>query len=204
MLDAVLRASGELGYGQVSVEEVARRSGVSPRAFFRHFESKEDCFARAYEVAADDLCADVLGTARSRSEWREGFRAGLAELIASVIEQPAIAKALLIEGRYADGAVRVKQSEVFERLSYAIDLARRETDVSRHSPPPPMTGTLMVSALEYAVCERLAKGKEGTLWLSYPDMVHFVVLPYFGDDAAWEDFDAATTEAAQRAGAQAG
>jgi AcrR family transcriptional regulator len=203
MLEAVLTISGEVGYSQISAQEIVRRSGASRSSFYRHFEGEEDCFAQAYEVAAERLYEDMLDAAGSRPDWREGLRAGLTELIGFVIEQPAVAKALLIEARYANTAVRAKQTEVFERLSYAIDSARRETDMSRHSPPP-MTGTLMVSAIEYAVCEQLAKGKARALWLSYPDMVQFVVLPYFGEDLAWEDFDTATAEAARRTEVQAG
>jgi hypothetical protein len=148
---------------------------------------------QAHEIAIEQLLEELLDAARRHNSWREGFRAGLGQLIRFAVEHPRHAKRLLCEGRDAGGAARVKHLEVLERLSRAIDSARRETDSSRHSPPP-MTGTLMVSAIEQAVCVRLSRREERTLWTLYPDLVHFVVLPYFGERAAWEDFDAAAAD----------
>lgn len=40
------------GYRAATVADVLRLAGVSRRAFYEHFDSKEQCFASAYRIAA--------------------------------------------------------------------------------------------------------------------------------------------------------
>jgi len=95
----MLLTVGEKGYVKATVREVSERSRITQDTFYRRFGSKDACFARAYEETADRLASQVLGACREAPSWREGFRAGLAELLRVVAEQPLLAKALLIEVR---------------------------------------------------------------------------------------------------------
>jgi len=38
------------GYEAVKMRELVVRAGVSTRAFYKHFSSKEDCFLRSQEM----------------------------------------------------------------------------------------------------------------------------------------------------------
>src|SRR6187402_117268 len=55
LLAAMLRATAQLGYREVSVQDVLDRAGVSRPTFYEHFENKEDCFLAAFETTADRL-----------------------------------------------------------------------------------------------------------------------------------------------------
>src|SRR5689334_17071842 len=74
LLAAMLRATAELGYREVSVQDVLERSGVSRPTFYEHFENKEDCFLAAYDSAAARLRAQVEGAAEAGEGWREPLR----------------------------------------------------------------------------------------------------------------------------------
>src|SRR3954465_11736469 len=51
LLAGMLRATAELGYREVSVQDVLERAGVSRPTFYEHFENKEDCFLAAFDTA---------------------------------------------------------------------------------------------------------------------------------------------------------
>src|SRR5680860_1490691 len=97
ILEAMLLASGELGYEQVAVRHVIERGQSSRASFYKHFEDREDCFAQAYGDAAEWLYRRLVAAAKRQPSWREGLRAALAELLEFCANQPAIARALLVE-----------------------------------------------------------------------------------------------------------
>ena len=51
--EAMLLTVGERGYANTTVREVADRARITQERFHRRFGSKEACFARAYEAAAE-------------------------------------------------------------------------------------------------------------------------------------------------------
>jgi AcrR family transcriptional regulator len=122
----MLVVSGELGYEQVTVQDAIERAKVSRATFYKHFTDKEDCFAQAYQDASEWLYRRLIGAAKRQPTWREGLRAGLAELLEFCANQPAIARALFVEAHAAGGQALVQHSNLMERLSHAVDSARRE------------------------------------------------------------------------------
>jgi AcrR family transcriptional regulator len=182
-LEAMLLSVGARGYEKATVQEVLERSGISRERFQRRFGGKEACFAQAYEMAADRLCAEVLEVARGTESWRAGFRAALARLLRTVAEQPLLAKALLIEVRAARGEAWAKHQQAIERLAAAVDSAREE----RGSRPTAtaLTAQFVIGAVEEAICAEIGAGRTATVERLLPDLTHLAVLNYFGEDEAW-------------------
>jgi AcrR family transcriptional regulator len=54
---AATEVFAEHGYASASIDEIARRSGVSPPVVYDHFASKEDLYRRLLERQRDDLVA---------------------------------------------------------------------------------------------------------------------------------------------------
>jgi AcrR family transcriptional regulator len=189
VFEAMLLAAGELGYGGATVQEVAKRAGISRDRFLRHFGGKEACFAEAYGQAADALCEDLLEAGRGAEAWRQGFRAALAELLRFVAEQPLLAKALLIEVRAARGQAWVKHQQVVERLTEAVDTARREPDALPSATA--FTAGFTVGAVEESVALEIGAGRAAEAERLLPGLLHLAVLNYFGEEAAWSELDAA-------------
>lgn len=179
VLEAMLLTVGEQGYAKTSVREVAERARITQDRFHRRFGSKQDCFARAYEEAAQRLAADVLDAGRGAASWREGFRVGLAELLRTVAEQPLLAKALLLEVRAARGGAWVKHQELVERLTAALATARDQPGARPNSSP--MTAGFVAGAIEESICIELAAGRSDEVEHLLPDLTHLAFLQLFGE-----------------------
>ena len=178
----MLLSVGTRGYEKATVGEVLERSGIGRDRFQRRFGSKEVCFAQAYEMAADRVCAEVLEAGRGAESWRAGFRAALARLLRTVAEQPLLAKTLLIEVRAARGQAWAKHQQLVERLASAVDSARHEPGATSATS---LTAQFVVGAIEEAIAVEIGAGRTATVERLIPDLAHLAVLQYFGEDEAW-------------------
>lgn len=188
-LEATLLSVGSRGYEKASVQEVLERSGISRERFQRRFGGKEACFAEAYEMAADRLCAEVLEAGRGGASWRAGFRAALSQLLRTVAEQPLLAKALTIEVRAARGEAWAKHQQTIERFARAVDTARGEPGARLLTTP--LTAQFVVGAIEEAISAEIGTGRAATAERLLPDLCHLAVLNFFGEDEAWLELGSA-------------
>lgn len=189
LLEAMLLVSGELGYERVSVQDVIKRAKTSRATFYKYFTDKEDCFVSAYREASEWLYQRLEGVAKRQPSWKEGLRAALAELLEFCANQPAVARALFIEALAAGGDAMAQHDLLMERLSRAIDGARHE--VPSRQAPPPITAAFMVGAIEQLVRAKLLSDEPETAPDLLPGILHFVVMQFYGEDAAWEELTAA-------------
>lgn len=189
LLEAMLVTSGELGYEQVAVRHVIERAKTSRATFYKHFEDRESCFAEAHRGATEWLYRRLTGVAKRQPTWRDGLRAAMAELLEFCANQPAIARALLVEVHAAGDQALAQRRELMERLSRALDSARRE--IPSRQAPPPVTSSFIVGAIDALVCAKLMDGDAARAPEMLPGLLHFVVMQYFGEDAAWEEMTAA-------------
>lgn len=181
--EAMLLTAGAVGYEATALQDVAERAGVSPGTFQRRFGGREECFAAAYEGAAEELVERVLEAGRQAASWRAGLRAALAELLRFVAEQPLLAKALILEVRAARGEAWVKHQQLIDRLVAAVDSARQQPGALTSASP--MTAGFMVGAVEESIALEIGAGRTDEAERLLPDLAHLIVLNYFGEDEAW-------------------
>ena len=182
---AALELAGEVGLARMTVTALIERSGSNLDRFYRTYKDKTACYAAAYAVAIEELATGALAACEEASGWADGLRAALIWLAELVEAEPAVVRGLLGEAAAVDGQTRVKRQEVSERLSRAIDRARRETDQPRHSPPP-LTARFILSGIETSVLRFLDQPDEAEPrgWLA--GGIYVAVNLYFGPTAAGE------------------
>ncbi len=180
VLETMLLTVAELGYARTTVREVAERARITQDRFHRRFGSKEGCFARAYEEAANRLEAEMLEACRNATSWRDGFRAGLTELLRFVAEQPLQAKALLVEVRAARGGAWNVHQEVVERLTAALETAREEPGARPNASP--MTTGFVIGAIEESLSIELAAGRAEEVEYMLNDLTRLAFLQLFGEE----------------------
>ncbi len=189
ILEAILLTCGEMGYERVAVRNVIERAGASRATFYKHFTDREDCFAQAYGDATDWLYRRLTAAARRQPSWREGLRAAMAELLEFCANQPAIAKALLVEVHAAGERSLALRRDLMERLSRALDSARRE--IPSRQAPPPVASDFIVGAIDTLLAAKLLDGDAEHAPEMLPGLLHFIVMQYLGESAAWEEMTAA-------------
>jgi AcrR family transcriptional regulator len=189
IMEAMLEVVGEVGYREVAIRAVLERYGGHRIQFWERFASKEECFAAAHAVWADELAAELLTAAASAGSWRAGVRAALLTLFRFVDERPALTRALLIEAEIAGGAALVKREETVERLGESIDGVRNQIDPEQQ--PPPLTGLFVAGGIATYVSSQLAAGAKGATWEGLPELMRLATAPYFGEEAAEQEFEAA-------------
>jgi AcrR family transcriptional regulator len=119
LLDLADRLFAERGFHGASMDELARRAGVSKPVIYDHFGSKEQLFATCVGRTGEALAAHVATAVRKESEPRARLRAGSIAYFRFLAEQLQ-AWAVLFDAqeggdaRFAAEAARIRhrQSEL--------------------------------------------------------------------------------------------
>ena len=176
--EALLRATLELvgthGYRRTGVAAIADRAGVDLARFDSLFGDLSECFAAAYEMASAPRLASILRLAGDGLDREVAAAATLTYLVVFATRRPASARAVLVETYVAGGAALARHQEVLERLSRAVSGACRETDPSRHDPPP-LGAAFIVGGIEEAFRRRLAEHREELLWEDLPELISMLL-----------------------------
>jgi AcrR family transcriptional regulator len=184
LLAGMLRATAELGYREVSVQEVLDRAGVSRPTFYEHFENKEACFLAAFDTAATRL-RDRLETAAEDGEgWRPRFRLSLEELLRFVAEDPDAAMSLIVDARAACPPALERRDELLDHFAACLDTQVRAVVAEA---PSAIAAAGIIGGIEALLYARLTRGEADDVQSLLPSLMYFAVLPYEGHEAASEE-----------------
>ncbi len=192
LLAAMLRATAELSYREVSVQDVLERAGVSRPTFYEHFENKEACFLAAFDSATQQLRTQLERAAGEAEAdgWRDRLRLGIEELLRFVAEEPDAAMSLIVDARAACPAALERRDELLDRFAGCIDAAVREESGAGPAPSP-IAAAGIVGGIENLLYSRLMRGETDDLDSLLPPLMYFAVLPYEGHEAAANELIAA-------------
>ncbi len=186
LLAAMLRATAELGYREVSVQDVLERAGVSRPTFYEHFENKEGCFLAAFDNAAARLRERIETASLDGDNWRERLRLSLEELLQFVTEDPDAAMSLIVDGRAACPDALTRRDELLDHFASCLDSqVRAETDPT--NAPTAIAAAGIVGGIEALLYSRLNRGETDDLESLLPSLMYFAVLPYEGHEVASEE-----------------
>jgi AcrR family transcriptional regulator len=99
LLEAMAGAVAAKGYRGCAVDDVLELSGLSRSTYYKHFESKEDCFLAAFEATVERLLERMRQAVRMEKEPALQIEVGLRELIEMLMAEPNFARLMLIEIR---------------------------------------------------------------------------------------------------------
>ncbi len=188
LLAAALRATAELGYREMSVQDMLDRSGVSRPTFYEHFENKEACFLTAFDAATGRLRTRVDGAAGTAAGgWRARLRAGLEELLRFVADEPDAAATLVVESRAACPAALLRRDDLLDHFASCLDGQIRSERSQGDPPPPAIASAGVVGGIEALLYSRLNREEVEGLEELIPSLMYFAVLPYEGHQAASEE-----------------
>ena len=105
---AMIELVAERGYGAVTVRELVRFAGVSPRTFYEHFADKDECFLRTYGLIVRRSTKQVGAAQRDCDDWRERLRLALRAWADGIVREPQAARLALVEA-FAGGPAALEQ-----------------------------------------------------------------------------------------------
>jgi TetR/AcrR family transcriptional regulator, fatty acid metabolism regulator protein len=95
LLRAAFREVGEKGFSEVTLDDIARRAGVSKGVTLYYFESKEDLFRELFRWLIDSIHARMRDAVRSVDDPQEKVRALIAVIFPSAARNRAFFRAFV-------------------------------------------------------------------------------------------------------------
>jgi len=190
LLAGMLRATNELTYREVSVQDVLERAGVSRPTFYEHFENKEHCFLAAFDSAAARLRGRLAAAAAEGETWRDSLRLALADLLRFATEDPDAAMSLIVDARAACPAALHRRDELLDGFASCLDEQVRAESPSG-ARPSGIAAAGIAGGVEALLYSRLYRGETDDLESLLAPLMYFAVLPYEGHEAASNELTAA-------------
>jgi AcrR family transcriptional regulator len=117
---AAVTLVGEVGYARMTVERVARLSGISRETFYKCFEDLDDCLLAAFEDALGRIAAVLVPAYQREAEWPARVRAAIAALLAAIEDEPAMSMFVFVGALGAGPKVLACRMQALERLNVAF------------------------------------------------------------------------------------
>lgn len=180
LIAALTEVLYEAGYRKTTVSLIGERAAVSKSDFYKHFQSKDDCFFAAYEEAIERIRKEVVSgcAGHSRAEWPQRVRDGIAALLLFLAADPALASLSLVEGlRAGRGVYDRYQAAVESFVPYLRDGAPLPPD---GDPVPAATDEAVIGGIASLLGRRVLAGEAERLDELLPDVLEFALTPYLG------------------------
>jgi AcrR family transcriptional regulator len=156
IIKALVATIFNYGYSGCSVEQVARRAGVSRRTFYEQFAGKEDAYLHAYGQVADCLLVRADAAWQRDVDGAAQLRLWLETLLESVAGEPRLARVFIAEVLAAGPqALERRERHMHE---FAVPLERAAT--AHNGAPPPLLATDgLVAAIYDVLYKRVAQDR---------------------------------------------
>src|SRR3954452_20771166 len=116
LISGLTQALYEVGYQKTTVSLIGQRAAGSKSDFYKHFESKDECFFAAYEAAIERVRERIVSAcaAATNDPWAVRVREGIVALVMLLAADPALATITLVEGLRAGPGM-------YDRYQAAVD-----------------------------------------------------------------------------------
>jgi AcrR family transcriptional regulator len=170
----------EVGYQKTTVSSIGQRASVSKSDFYKHFESKDDCFFAAYEDAIEQIREQVLAACgrHSKGEWPLRVRAGIEALLSTLTIYPALASISLVEGLRAGRGVYDRYQAAVE--SFVVYLRDGAPEAPGGGEVPEATDEAVVGGIASLLGRRVLAGEAEQIDQLLPEVLEFALTPYLG------------------------
>ena len=131
------RLFAERGFAKASMDELARRAGVTKPVIYELFGSKDGLFRACLESLARRLAEQIADAARAEEDPEARLRAGGLAFLRFASDN-RVAYELLYEGRFSDAAVSVRRRQAALILGLMREMAPagvdpRELELAAHA-----------------------------------------------------------------------
>jgi len=169
---------GEVGYGAATITATTEGAGVSSNAFYKYFETIEECCIAAFETELEALRPIVAEGYASEAGWPLAIRAALATILDDFSRHPDVARLLTVEPFVAGPRMAALHKAAIEELVVHLRRGRELGSGSDRLPPTAERGLL--GAASSLVARQVLAGEASSLPQLLPDLTQFILTPYLG------------------------
>ncbi|MGN6258300.1 MAG: TetR/AcrR family transcriptional regulator [Solirubrobacterales bacterium] len=184
LIAGLIQALYEVGYQKTTVSLIGQRAAVSKSDFYKHFESKDDCFIAAYDAAVERIRGRVREACEAAGDeiWAARVRSAIDALLKLFATEPALAGITLVEGLRAGRGV-------YDRYQAALDAFVRDLREGAPASPagtevPEPTDEAVVGGVASMLGRRILAGEAEQLPELFPEILEFVLAAYLGREEA--------------------
>lgn len=178
LLAALTEVVVERGYVNVTIGDITKVAAVSRRAFYQHFQSKEECFLAVFDALVDHLRALVEAAVAAVDDWPHQVVAALRTLLSFFDEESVLAHVFFVDSLTAGPAVSARFQESVRTFVPLLRAGRSER--SGAPPLPESTEETIVGALAATISRSVLANADEPLADLLPDFAEFLLLPYLG------------------------
>jgi AcrR family transcriptional regulator len=184
LISALILTLAEVGFQKTTVSMIGRRAAVSKSDFYKHFDSKDECFLAAYDYAVDRIRTTVAEACAPHpaAEWTARVQAGVTALLTLLASEPPLATIVLAEGLRAGRGIYDRYQAAVE--SFVPLLRDGAPDPPGSAPVPPATDEAVVGGVAALLSRRVVSGEAEDLAKLVPDVLEFTLAPHLGTEGA--------------------
>jgi AcrR family transcriptional regulator len=184
LIAGLTQALYEFGYQKTTVSLIGRMAAVSKSDFYKHFESKDDCFVAAYDAAIERIREQVVSAceAAEGEEWSSRVRDAIAALLDLFSHEPALASIALVEGLRAGRGVYDRYQTAVE--SFVVVLRNGAPQPRGGGGVPEATDEAVVGGVASLLGRRALAGEAEQLSDLFPEILEFTLAAYLGAEEA--------------------
>jgi AcrR family transcriptional regulator len=174
----------EVGYQKTTVSLIGQKAAVSKSDFYKHFESKDDCFVAAYDAAIESIRKQVVTAceAAGEEEWPYRVRRAITALLDLFSREPALASIALVEGLRAGRGVYDRYQAAVESFVGVLHGGAPQPVPGREVPEA--TGEAVVGGIASLLGRRILAGEADRLGELFPEILEFTLAAYLGAEEA--------------------
>jgi AcrR family transcriptional regulator len=174
----------EVGYQKTTVSLIGRQAAVSKSDFYKHFESKDDCFIAAYDTAIERIrrCVTEACEESPGEEWPQRIGNAIEALLKLFTAEPGLASLVLVEGLRAGRGVYDRYQAALE--SFVQDLRQGAPAAPGGAEVPGATDEAVVGGVASMLGRRILAREIEQLPQLFPEILEFVLAAYLGAEEA--------------------
>jgi AcrR family transcriptional regulator len=184
LIGGLTQALYEVGYQKTTVSLIGQRAAVSKSDFYKHFESKDDCFIAAYDAAVARIRGQVIEAcdAAAAEPWPRRISAAIDALLSLLATEPALASIVLVEGLRAGRGVYDRYQAAIE--AFVSYLREGAPGGPAGGEVPEATDEAVVGGVASMLGRRVLAGEAEQLGQLFPEILEFVLSAYLGVEEA--------------------
>jgi AcrR family transcriptional regulator len=184
LIAGLTQALYEVGYQKTTVSLIGKRAAVSKSDFYKHFESKDDCFIAAYDAAVARIRGRLVEAcdAATGKPWPLRVSVAIDALLKLFASEPALASIVMVEGLRAGRGVYDRYQGAIETfVGYLREGAPKGPGGAE---VPEATDEAVVGGVASMLGRRVLAGEAEQLGQLFPEILEFVLSAYLGLDEA--------------------